>query len=129
MYKPALTTGIIAAALAVVLGAFGAHKLKEILDAAQLVTYEKGVTYQMYHSFALLATGIMYSAFPSKALRIATLLFLLGIVMFSGSLYLLVALQHAGSSIGPAGIITPIGGLCFISGWLALLAGILKKNS
>src|SRR5215216_6951128 len=112
MYKPALTTGIIAAALAVVLGAFGAHKLKEMLDAAQLVTYEKGVTYQMYHSFALLATGIMYSAFPSKALRIATVLFILGILMFSGSLYLIVGLQHAGGTIGPAGVITPIGGLC-----------------
>jgi uncharacterized membrane protein YgdD (TMEM256/DUF423 family) len=128
MYKPALIIGIIGAALAVILGAFGAHGLKELVTPEQLVTYEKGVTYQMYHSLALLAVAIMHNQYPFKPIRVATVLFGLGILLFSGSLYVLVALQHAGASTGPVGPITPIGGLCFILGWFALLLGILKKK-
>lgn len=128
MFKPALLSGALFAALAVVLGAFGAHGLKKILEPAQLITFEKGVTYQFYHAFALLAVGIIYSAFPAAGLKWATYLFIAGILMFSGSLYVLVALQHKGSSIGPAGIITPIGGLCFIVAWVALFIGIIKNS-
>ncbi|MBS1644397.1 MAG: DUF423 domain-containing protein [Bacteroidetes bacterium] len=128
MYRPALIGGIVGAALAVILGAFGAHKLKELVDATQLAIYEKGVSYQFYHSFALLATGILYSAFPNKLLRWASSLFVAGIVLFSGSLYLMVGLATSGGSIGAAGVITPIGGLCFILGWIMLLLGVLKRN-
>lgn len=128
MYKPAIIIGTITAALAVIFGAFGAHSLKTIVDGTQLEVFEKGVTYQFYHSFALLLTGIMYQSFPQKYLRVSTILFALGILFFSGSLYLMVGLTAAGSSIGAAGIITPIGGLCFIIGWILLLAGVLAKK-
>jgi uncharacterized membrane protein YgdD (TMEM256/DUF423 family) len=128
MYKPALLTGSLFAALAVILGAFGAHALKKVLDAQQLITYDKGVTYQFYHSLALLAVGIVYSSFPFSGIKWAAYLFIAGIVLFSGSLYVMVALQHKGSSIGPAGVLTPIGGLCFIAGWLSLFFTILKKS-
>ncbi|MBS1614995.1 MAG: DUF423 domain-containing protein [Bacteroidetes bacterium] len=127
MYKPALLAGCFFAGLAVVLGAFGAHALKAQLDPQQLAIYEKGVTYQFYHSLALLAVGILFSSIPVAGLRWASWLFVAGIILFSGSLYLLAILLSKGVSIGPAGIITPIGGLCFISGWLLLLLSILKK--
>lgn len=128
MFKPALLAGILFAAAAVVLGAFGAHALKAVLTPQQLMTYDKGVTYQFYHSFALIAAGILYSAYPFNEVRWAAWLFMAGIILFSGSLYVLVTLQHNGSSIGPAGILTPIGGLCFIGGWISLFLAILKKN-
>lgn len=127
MYKPALIAGCFFAGLAVILGAFGAHALKSMLDSQQLAIYEKGVTYQFYHSLALLAAGILFSSFPYAGLRWASWLFVTGIILFSGSLYLLSFLLSKGMSIGPAGIITPIGGLCFISGWVLLLISILKK--
>lgn len=127
MYKPALVTGVICAALAVILGAFGAHSLKTMIEASDLLIFEKGVTYQFYHSFALIATGILHRSYQFKSLRIATLLFVLGVVLFSGSLYLLVFLKATGGSLGPAGILTPIGGLCFIAAWVMVLVGVLKK--
>ena len=128
MYKPAIISGITTAMLAVILGAFGAHGLKATVVPGQLAIFEKGVTYQFYHSFALIAAGILHSAYPDKLIRAATPLFTSGILLFSGSLCLMVVLSAAGRSIGAAGIITPIGGLCFIAGWITLLAGILKKN-
>lgn len=128
MYRTAIVLGSITAMLGVIFGAFGAHSLKEVVDAAQLGIFEKGVTYQFYHSFALLVTGIIYQSFPGKALRLATVFFGLGILLFSGSLYLMVGLTASGSSIGAAGIITPIGGLCFIIGWIMLLAGVFVKK-
>jgi uncharacterized membrane protein YgdD (TMEM256/DUF423 family) len=127
MYKPALVAGCLFAGLAVALGAFGAHALKAVFSPQQLSIYDKGVTYQFYHSLALLAAGILFSSFPFAGVRWAAWLFMAGIVLFSGSLYLLAGLQSKGMSIGPAGIITPIGGLCFIAGWLVLLLSILKK--
>ena len=127
MYRPALITGVICAALAVILGAFGAHKLKEILEPANVATFETGVTYQFYHSFALLAAGMLHRSYSFRQIRIATLLFVFGIALFSGSLYLLVYMKAIGASLGPIGILTPIGGLCFIVGWILLLLGILRK--
>jgi uncharacterized membrane protein YgdD (TMEM256/DUF423 family) len=128
MYKPALSTGALCAALAVILGAFGAHSLKAILSPDQLVIFEKGVQYQFYHSFALLVTGIVYMAFPQKSIRLASTFFFVGILLFSGSLYAMTLLSTSGISLGPIGIVTPIGGLCFIIGWFLLLAGIMKRN-
>ena len=128
MFKPALLAGTLFGGLGVILGAFGAHALKEVFTPSQLDIYNKGVTYQFYHSFALLAAGILFSAYPFDSLKWATWLFIAGIVLFSGSLYLMVTLQSKGMSIGPAGIITPIGGLCFIGGWLSLFIAILKKS-
>ena len=127
MYKPALIAGSISGILAVIIGAFGAHSLKPLVDANYLSIYEKGVAYQFYHTFALLAVGIIYSFFPFKSVALANTFFILGIICFSGSLYAMTLLNVKGISIGPAGIITPIGGLFFIAGWISLLMGILKK--
>lgn len=129
LYRPALLWGSIFAALAVILGAFGAHALKNILDPAQLLTFETGVRYQFYHAFALLVVGILYAFRPAKALRVATLLFTLGIVLFSGSIYLLTFLKNQGVGLGPIGVITPIGGLLFIAGWAAVVASVMRHRS
>jgi uncharacterized membrane protein YgdD (TMEM256/DUF423 family) len=127
MYKQAMTAGALFAALAVILGAFGAHALKAKLSPEQLMVFETGVCYQFYHSFALLATGIAFLSFPYRQLKIATVFFILGILFFSGSLYAMTALYITGGSIGAAGIITPVGGLFFIVGWILLFLGIVKK--
>lgn len=128
MYRPALITGALCAAIAVILGAFAAHALKAVMDGLQLQTFETGVRYQMYHSFALLATGIIAGSYRSKAIRLAATFFSLGILCFSGSLYLLAFLSLNGIvGLSGIGIITPIGGLFFILGWLMLVAGLFKK--
>lgn len=129
MYKPAITAGAIFAALAVILGAFGAHALKEVLQPDQLQTFETAVKYQFYHSFALLATGIVFSSFPFRQIRLASTFFIIGILLFSGSLYALTLLKMNGQvGLGGVGIITPIGGLFFIAGWLMLLWGVARKK-
>ncbi len=84
MHKRFLSTAAILGAISVALGAFGAHGLKKILDPDQLLVFETAIRYQFYHVFALLATGILYKAFPGKALLWAGRLFLLGILLFSG---------------------------------------------
>jgi uncharacterized membrane protein YgdD (TMEM256/DUF423 family) len=128
MYKQALKSGALMAALAVILGAFGAHALKARMSSDYLLVFETGVRYQFYHSFALLITGILYASFPFKNLELATTFFLIGIALFSGSLYAISLLSMSGKSIGPAGVLTPIGGLFFIMGWISLLLGVMKKN-
>lgn len=129
MYKPAITAGAIFAALAVILGAFGAHALKEVLQPDQLQTFETAVKYQFYHSFALLGTGIIFSSFPFRQIRLASTFFIIGILLFSGSLYALTLLKMNGQvGLGGVGIITPIGGLFFIAGWLMLLWGVGRKK-
>ena len=129
LYRPALLWGSVFAALAVMLGAFGAHALKQILSPDQLLTFETGVRYQFYHSFALLVVGVLHAFRPAKSLRIATLLFVLGIVLFSGSIYLLIFLKNQGVGLGPVGIITPIGGLLFIAAWSAVAAWTMSYRS
>lgn len=129
MYRPALISGALLAAVAVILGAFGAHALKEVLAPEQLITFETGVRYQMYHSIALLFTGIIYASFPFKQVKLAHVFFVLGIALFSGSLYALTLLKMNGEvGLGGVGIITPIGGLCFIVGWTMLVLGITRKK-
>src|SRR4051812_31138015 len=114
MYKQAMTAGAVFAMLGVILGAFGAHALKEKLSLEMLQAFETGVRYQFYHSFALLITGLVYQAYPVKNLKHASTFFIVGIALFSGSLYAMAALTLNGMSIGKAGIITPIGGVFFI---------------
>jgi uncharacterized membrane protein YgdD (TMEM256/DUF423 family) len=100
---------------AVMLGAFASHGLRGSLSERMLETFQTGVQYQMYHALALLAVGILYRLWPSKLLAWAAGLFIVGILLFSGSLYVL-ALG------GPRwfGPITPIGGLCYIAAWICL---------
>lgn len=137
MYKPALTTAIICAIIGVIVGAMGAHALKNYLTATLgdpikvanlLSTYETAVRYQFYHSFALAFTGLLYISFPHVWIRRATWLFLTGIILFSGSIYALVYLKATGDvGLRQLGILTPIGGIFFILGWGALLLGIKKR--
>jgi len=128
MYKPALTTGALCAAIAVILGAFGAHALKDIMAPDQLLVFETGVRYQFYHSIALFIAGIVYQAFPHKSIRLASTFFFVGILLFCGSLYAMTLLSTVHMALGPVGVITPIGGLFFIIGWCLLLAGFIKGN-
>jgi len=130
MYKTAMAAGALFAALAVILGAFGAHTLKEAMQMPpdQLAIFDTGVRYQFYHSLGLLITGIAFSAYPVKQLKWATNCFIIGIILFSGSLYAMTILKLSGIGLGPVGIITPIGGLFFILGWIFLLSGIIKKK-
>jgi uncharacterized membrane protein YgdD (TMEM256/DUF423 family) len=128
MHKNFLIIAALIAALAVVLGAFGAHGLKKIAGPDTVATFQTGVQYQVYHAFALFLVAILYEKFTNSNLQYAGILFIAGIILFSGSLYILAALKASNKvGLGGIGIITPIGGLCFIAGWLLLLAGILKK--
>jgi uncharacterized membrane protein YgdD (TMEM256/DUF423 family) len=129
MYKTYLTIAAVLAILAVALGAFGAHGIKSTVTPDTFEIYETGVRYHFYHVFALLAVGILYASFPGPALRWSGGCFIAGIFLFSGSLYLITALKAAGKAIPMAiGVLTPLGGLCFIVGWVMLLIGLLGKR-
>lgn len=128
MHKRFIATAALLGALAVGLGAFAAHGLKKILDAELLQTFETAVRYQFYHVFALLAVGILYASFPGKKMKWAGKLFIAGIVLFSGSLYLLCVCKHNNFNMNWLGMVTPFGGLCFIAGWLLLLFSTIKQG-
>jgi uncharacterized membrane protein YgdD (TMEM256/DUF423 family) len=129
MHKGFLLTAALLGALAVALGAFGAHGLKKIVEPATISTFETGVRYQFYHVFALLAVAILYEKLPSKWVRYAGHFFIIGILLFSGSLYLLTAIKATGSvGTSSIGLITPLGGLFFIVGWLSLFFGVWKSG-
>lgn len=116
MQKLALISGAIFGMLGVAIGAFGAHGLKAMLEAnGRMDTFETAVKYQMYHALALLAVGILQQYFPGKLLNISTYGFVLGILIFSGSLYVLSL-----SGIRWLGAVTPIGGVAFIIGWACM---------
>ncbi|MBO6515503.1 MAG: DUF423 domain-containing protein [Bacteroidia bacterium] len=122
MNKRFILFGAIFAALGVALGAFGAHGLEEFLTKTQRAdVFETAVRYQLYHAFALLFVGILADRIKSNLLKYAGYLFTAGILLFSGSLYLLV-----GTQITRFGMITPLGGLAFIVGWGLLAAGALR---
>jgi uncharacterized membrane protein YgdD (TMEM256/DUF423 family) len=122
--RSTLITGAIAGAIAVMLGAFGAHGLKPmLLDSGRWDTFNLAVEYQFYHTFALLATGIISFHFDSRKFRYAAISFVVGIFLFSGSLYLLSVLNKP-----ILGAITPFGGVGFILGWLFLAMGILQNK-
>lgn len=127
MHRNFLMTAVLLGALSVLLGAFAAHQLKQVVSADVLQLFETGVRYQVYHLLALLATGIMYQSFPVKHLQWAGKLFISGIILFSGSLYLLCFVKHNNIQALWAGAITPFGGLCFIAGWIFLALGVAKK--
>ncbi|MEC5146254.1 DUF423 domain-containing protein [Chitinophaga sp. 212800010-3] len=130
MHKSFLVWAAALGALAVVLGAFGAHKLKELVPPETVSTFQTGVTYQFYHVFALLVTGILFAQLPGSQLEWAGRCFIIGILLFSGSLYALTLLKMTGNvGLKGIGIVTPIGGVFFIAGWICLLSGVLKLKA
>jgi uncharacterized membrane protein YgdD (TMEM256/DUF423 family) len=130
MHKKFLVAGIIYAGLAVVFGAFGAHGVKKMLDAEAIEVFKTGVQYQFYHAIALIVTAILFSKISAKQINWAGNLFLTGILFFSGSLYA-ITLCKAMEIAVPKFIfpITPIGGACFIAGWIFLLFAVIKKQA
>ena len=117
-----LVAGAIFMALAVLLGAFGAHALKKILSADMLAIYHTAVQYQFYHALGLLAVGIIGLHYPSKWVRLSGVFLTAGIIIFSGSLYVISL-----SEIKTFGAITPIGGTAFVIGWICLSIAIWKR--
>jgi uncharacterized membrane protein YgdD (TMEM256/DUF423 family) len=129
MFKPALINATILGAMAVIIGAFGAHYLKTIFTPVQLLSFETGVKYQFYHTMALAFTGILGTFIANKYCKIATWLFTIGTIFFSGSIYLLTLLASREIiGIKGLGIITPIGGILLVSAWIVLFFGILRKK-
>ena len=129
MHKTFLVIACLLAALSVTMGAFGAHALKRMVSAEAVITFETGVRYQFYHTFALFIIAILFERFPNKWLIWSGNSFILGILLFSGSLYILTCLdatEHVG--LRKIGIITPFGGLFFIAGWILVAIGLLKNN-
>ncbi len=128
MHKLYLGLGAALAGLGVILGAFGAHGLKQLVGPETVNTYQTGVQYQMYHAFALLLVGILYERMPNNLLNWSGILFLAGIVLFSGSLYLLASFKAMNKvGVSGIGIITPIGGVLFVVAWLLLVIAIIRK--
>jgi uncharacterized membrane protein YgdD (TMEM256/DUF423 family) len=120
-----LALGALCAFVGVGMGAFGAHALKASLSPESLAVYQTGVAYQMWHSLGLIAIALVQQSIPdSKRIAIAGWLMFLGILLFSGSLYLLVLLD-----MPKFGMITPIGGVCFLIAWLLLCLSASTKKT
>ena len=128
MNKRIIITASLFGIMAVILGAFGSHGLKDRVAPDELKTWETAVNYQFYHVFALLFLST-FSRFKSRLINISSWCFAFGIILFSGSLYILAAknILHINqtSFIGP---ITPVGGLLFIIGWICLLLATIKNK-
>jgi uncharacterized membrane protein YgdD (TMEM256/DUF423 family) len=128
MNKNFLSVAALLGALSVALGAFAAHKLREMVSPDAVAVFETGVRYQFYHVFALLFVALFSERISKKWMIWAGNCFIMGIVLFCGSLYALTALKIAESShLLLVGVLTPIGGLFFIAGWLFLWIGVTKK--
>src|SRR4051812_11399473 len=124
MFRKYGALGSILALLAVALGAFGAHGLEGVIDDNLLSAFKTGVQYHMFHALGLLAIAIASEKLgESKALKWSARLITVGIVLFSGSLYVM-----AVTDIKPLGAITPFGGVAFLAGWALLANSFLKRK-
>jgi uncharacterized membrane protein YgdD (TMEM256/DUF423 family) len=123
MAKIFLILGSSFAGLAVAIGAFGAHALKSILEGTnRMETFETGVKYQFYHALALILLGLLMQKFDHRMFAWAGYSYIAGIILFSGSLYVL---SLSGVTIW--GAVTPLGGIAFLIGWITLIIGIIKS--
>ncbi len=130
MHKGFLKTGALLGVISVALGAFAAHALKGVISDYAVGIFETAVRYQFYHVFALLTVAILFKEFPGKLLKWSGWLFIAGIILFSGSLYVLAAIKGAVlPGYNWVGAITPLGGLCFIIGWICLFASVIKNKT
>lgn len=125
MKKEVLITGAFLGLIAIILGAFAAHGLKPHLTPDQRITFETGVKYQMYSAFFLLFLGII-SALSSKVKNICFYLTLVGIILFSGSIYLLATNSLTSFDFTVIALATPLGGVFMISAWIVLLVSFFK---
>lgn len=107
--------------IGVAAGAFGAHALRTRISPEMLAVFNTGVLYHLVHAASLAAVAVAWARWPSSTITAAGWLFVAGILLFSGSLYLL-----AVTGVRPLGAITPIGGVCFLGGWLCLLIAALR---
>lgn len=122
MHKFILISGAVLGALAVALGAFGAHALKPMLEASgRLETFETAVKYQFYHALALILCGMLLERFTTPLYQYAGIAFLAGTLIFSGSLYLICF-----TGVSKWGAVAPIGGLAMITGWVLLVVAFTK---
>lgn len=128
MHSVFVMTGTFLAGLAVILGAFGAHGLKKIVPPETVTTFQTGVQYQMYHALAMIFVGMLFEKADSGIMKWAGICFIIGIILFSGSLYLITLLK-AKNTVGLSGIgiITPFGGLFFVAGWLMMFIAVWKS--
>ncbi|HLP12964.1 MAG TPA: DUF423 domain-containing protein [Flavobacteriales bacterium] len=129
MNKRLFQTACCLTALGIILGAFAAHGLKEKISPANLDVFETGVKYHLLHALALVVLAFQAHHFESKKFKIVKILFFAGILFFSGSIYALATIEINGlisvkKALGP---ITPLGGLCLISGWLLLVFSVKKS--
>ena len=129
MERKIISSALILGITAIILGAFGAHALKKVLTEEALVTFETGVKYQMYHALFLLflgTTALVSDVVKKKVFQLVVV----GVVFFSGSIYVLATRTITGIDFRPLGIVTPIGGALLILGWTALLWNLtLRKNN
>ena len=125
MNKKILILASVLGLLSVIIGAFGAHGLKPLLNADQLQTFEVGVRYQMYHALLLLFVGTL-TKISAKTKKTIFYLVLVGVIFFSGSIYTLATNDLTGFDFKKIALITPIGGLLLIAAWTLLLINFLK---
>ena len=118
-----ISIGAILGLLAVIIGAFGAHGLEGKLDSNALTRYQTGVEYHFYHTGAVLIIGILYQDYKMRLLKLSGLFFIVGTLIFSGSLY-----AYALTGVKTFGMITPLGGICFILGWVLLFIFSLRSR-
>lgn len=125
MKELVLTFGGVYGTLAVIFGAFGAHALKKILDENQLKSFETGVKYQMYHAFLLIITGISFPFLETSQVIMGWCL-ILGIFLFSFSIYGLTLSSAKGRKLKFLGPVTPLGGLLLVVGWILFTINAVK---
>ena len=127
MDRKIITTAAFLGMTAIILGAFGAHALKKVLNLEQLNTFETGVKYQMYHALFLLFVGLSQTI-TEKTKKIIFYFIVVGVLFFSGSIYLLATNNLTAFNFIKIGFITPIGGLLLIVGWIWLFIDFYKKK-
>ena len=128
MERKIIITAALFGMIAIIFGAFGAHALKEILSPEQLTSFETGVRYQMYHAFFLFFVASR-KELSLKTLKVIYNLVLGGVLLFSGSIYLLTTKNITSVDFKIIGFVTPIGGFLLIFAWFVLLATFFKKKS
>lgn len=128
MNRKILITATLLGAISIILGAFGAHALKKMIDVNALATFETGVRYQMYHALFLLFLA-SNNLIQEKTKKVILLLVIFGVLFFSGSIYLLATNAMTSFDFKVIGFITPIGGLLLIIAWSLMFVGIVKNKS